>query len=163
MHRHRLVIAGRQRIDWLIDGVGQPELVVAGVELHTAAALPLQVRLDSLRQVGGDLFAVREDAAVQARAVVVQVGWIAVGGHIQAVVAHDDAVDDVQLPVDLAEVVDIVVVAHILRHLLGVRAGEEMQMGVDDFHGGRAPFLFWAHVVNKRLHSILCLGTKVNR
>ena len=42
---------------------------LSGFQDHTAAALPLQVRLDSLRQVGGDLFAVREDAAVQARAV----------------------------------------------------------------------------------------------
>ena len=41
MDGDRLVVAGGQLIDGLVDGVGEPDLVVARVELHTAAILPL--------------------------------------------------------------------------------------------------------------------------
>jgi len=72
----------------------------------------------------------------QVRRIVVECG-------VQAVVAHDNAVDHVQLPIDPAEMVQVVVVAHVPRHLLGGGAGEKMQVGIYDFHGGKVSSLVW--------------------
>ena len=90
--------------------------------------------LHPLRQVRRD--ALSQQSAVQARAVVEEIRRVVVDSGIQTVVAHNNAVDHVQPTIDLAEVGDVVVVAYPLRHFLGGRAGEDVQVGVDDFHAG---------------------------
>ena len=77
-------------------------------------------------------------AAVQSHAVVEQVGGIA-ALDVQAVIAHHHAVDDVQLPVDLPQVADGAVVAHLAGHFLSGVLGKQMQMGVNDLHACSSP------------------------
>ena len=46
VNRHRLVIAGCKRVERLKNRIIEPNWVVAGIELQTAAVLPLQIRLN---------------------------------------------------------------------------------------------------------------------
>ena len=54
----------------------------------------------------------------------------------EAVVAHDHPVDDPQLPVNLAQMLSTVVVAHIPGQFLRPRLAlwKQVQMGVNDLH-----------------------------
>ena len=55
---------------------------------------------------------------------------------VQAVVPHDHAVDDVQFTIDLPEVVCAVDMAHAPGLLVPGGGAEEVQVDVDDLHGG---------------------------
>ena len=146
--RHRLVVPGGQLVDGPVDGVGQPDPVIAGIELYPAAALPLQILLHPLRQVGNDPLPALHQGAVQADAVVEQVRRVVVIGGVQAPVAHDHPVDHVQLAVDLPQMLSAVLVPYRLGH--GVSAGgglEQVEMGVDNFHKAPPCRTAWVRTV----------------
>ncbi len=140
----------RQAVDGVVDGVGEPDFVVAGVELHAAARLPLQVLLHLVGQVLGNGLPSPQHQAVQPHAVVKQVPGVVVEAHLQAPVAHDHSVDYVQLPIDLPQVVHGVHMAHRLSHGVGPGlGGKEVQMCVDDLHS-RGSFLCWIDYTPER-------------
>ena len=132
---HGLSVPGRQAVDGLIHRVRQGDPVVAGVELHPAAALPPQILLHPVGEVSDHPAAVLQQAAVQPHAVVEQVCRVVVVCRVQGVVAHHHPVDDAQLPVDLPQVLGAVVMAHLPGHLLPLIVGEQVQVGVNDLHG----------------------------
>jgi len=70
MDGHRLVISGGQLVNGLVQGIGQPDLVVPRIQLHPAAALPLQVLLHPVGQIGDGAFAPIQQKAVQPHTVV---------------------------------------------------------------------------------------------
>ena len=119
MDGHRLTVPGCQAVDGLVHGVRQSDLVVPRVQLHAAAVVPPQVRLHPVRQVRDHPAPVLQQAAVQAHAVVEQVGGVVVPPELQTVISHHHAVDDVQFSIDLPQMVYVVVVAHLPGHLLG--------------------------------------------
>ena len=133
---HRLVVPGGQLIHRLIHRVGQPQPVIAGVQLHPAARPPPEVLLHPLCQVGDGSLPPAHEGAVQPDAVVEQVGRVAVIGGVQTTVAHHHPVDHPQLPIDLPQVGCGIFVPHLLRHGVGVgRGGKEVKVGVDNPHG----------------------------
>ena len=135
---HRLVVLLGQLVEGLIDGGGEPDFVVTGVKLDPAALLPLQVFLHLVGQVLRDGLPPPQHQAVQSHAVVEQVPGVVVEAHLQAPVAHDHSVDHAQSPVDLAEMIHGVHVAHLSGHGVGPGfGGEQMQMCVNDLHSGR--------------------------
>ena len=76
-------------------------------------------------QVLGDGFSPVQHQAVQPHAVVEQICGVVVKAHIQAAVAHDHTVDDLQLPVHLPQVFHRVDVAYLLGHGVGAGLGGE--------------------------------------
>ena len=102
MDGHGLVVFPGQLVDGGVNGVGEPDAVIAGVEFHAAAALPLQVLLHLVGEIGGDGLSPAQHQAVQPHAVVKQVLGIVVVRRLQAAVAHDHPVDHAQLAVHFA-------------------------------------------------------------
>ena len=119
MNGHRLAVLLRQAVDGVIDGIGEPDLVVPGVELDSAARILLQVRLHLVGQIRRNGLSSPQYQTVQAHAVVEQVRRVLVEAHFQTAVAHDHPVDHAQLAVDRSQVIHRVFVAHRLGHGVG--------------------------------------------
>ena len=143
---HRLVVPGGQLIDRLIQRIGQPDFIISGIKLHAAAVVPLQVLLYPLGQVRDGLLTPFEQKAVQTHAVVEQTCGIVMIVCFQTAVAHDHAVNHVQLSVNLPQMFNAVVVPHPLGRLLRpvLIRGKQVQMGVNDLHGAH----IWARMAS---------------
>ena len=74
-------------------------------------------------QVLGDGLTTVQHQAVQPDTVMKQVGGVVVKAHVQAAVAHDHAVDDLQLSVHFPQVVHRIDMAYLLSHSVGAGFG----------------------------------------